>query len=215
MDCQHKSSIWRQLTMEIHNASFLTSSAAPDQCPKPDRPEYAFIGRSNVGKSSLINMITGRNKLAKTSSTPGKTQLINHFNIDDQWYLVDLPGYGYAKAPKKERLKWENFSHQYFQNRPNLMCVFVLIDSRLPPQDSDMNFMYELGKSGIPFVIVFTKIDKLKSAQLGKNLKAFQREMLKAWEAMPSFFSSSATSRHGRSEILRFIGDTNKLYSPL
>lgn len=199
--------------MEIHQASFLTSSAEPSQCPKEDRPEYAFIGRSNVGKSSLINMLTNRNKLAKTSSTPGKTQLINHFDMDGKWYLVDLPGYGFAKVPKRERIKWEKFTLEYFQKRKNLMCAFVLIDSRVSAQRSDLDFMYDLGKMHVPFVIVFTKIDKLKSSQLNKNIQAFHKEMLNTWEVMPPYYLSSASSKHGRQEILQFIGETNKLFS--
>ncbi len=198
--------------MKIKNASFLTSSAELGQCPAADRPEYAFIGRSNVGKSSLINMITDRNSLAKTSGKPGKTQLINHFSIDDEWYLVDLPGYGFAKAPKTQRVKWEKFTHQYFTERESMMCAFVLIDCRVPPQNSDLQFMYELGKDRVPFVIVFTKMDKLKSSQLSKNIQAFQKEMLKTWEIMPRYFITSATSKHGRQEILNFIGETNGLY---
>lgn len=152
--------------MKINQAEFLVSSSDIKQCPKPDKPEYAFIGRSNVGKSSLINMLTERRKLAKTSSSPGKTILINHFIINDAWYLVDLPGYGYAKRSKTERGKWEKMIQKYLLNRTNLLSVFVLIDSRVTPQSNDLEFINWLGMSQIPFVIVFTKADKMKSTQL-------------------------------------------------
>ena len=146
---------------EMREATFVKSSALPSECPRPDRPEYAFIGRSNVGKSSLLNMLTGRNKLAKTSGTPGKTQLINHFDVDGKWYLVDLPGFGYAKVSKKDRSKWMTVTQQYLRSRTNLMCVMMLVDSRIPAQKVDLEFMAWMGEAGLPFVLVFTKVDKL------------------------------------------------------
>ncbi len=196
--------------MEIKNASFLTSSSEPSQCPPENRPEYAFIGRSNVGKSSLINMICGRNHLAKTSGRPGKTQLINHFNIDDSWYLVDLPGYGYAQVSKKERVKWNAFTWIYLQKRENLMCVCVLVDGRIPPQKVDMEFMEELGTRGISFVIIFTKMEKVKVQEKADHIKLFTETMLEIWETMPPYFYSSATSGEGKEEILNFIGKTSE-----
>lgn len=197
--------------MEIEKAEFFTSSSDFHQCPEGDRPEYAFIGRSNVGKSSLINMLCERNKLAKTSGKPGKTQLINHFEVND-WYLVDLPGYGYAKVSKKDRKKFKGMIYNYMAHRENLQCVFVLVDSRIPPQKLDLEFMEWLGKKGIPFVIVFTKIEKLSSAELNKNIKAYKKEMLKVWESMPTYFSSSAHAKLGRESILGLIHETNQYF---
>ncbi|MCB0477747.1 MAG: ribosome biogenesis GTP-binding protein YihA/YsxC [Crocinitomicaceae bacterium] len=196
--------------MEIKSAEFVISNTDISKCPSPDKPEYAFIGRSNVGKSSLINMLTDRKSLAKTSSTPGKTQLINHFIINEEWYLVDLPGYGYAKTSKKNREKWGKFINQYLLKRENLMCVVVLVDSRLTPQKIDMEFMEFLGQNGIPFVIVFTKIDKLSSSAYQKNIAAYKREMLKTWESLPPIFKSSASSGYGKEIFLDFITETNK-----
>ncbi|MCG6188403.1 ribosome biogenesis GTP-binding protein YihA/YsxC [Maribellus maritimus] len=196
--------------MEIKEARFIVSNTDVKKCPKPDRPEYAFIGRSNVGKSSLINMLTDKKSLAKTSGKPGKTQLINHFLINEEWYLVDLPGYGYAKVPKTERLKWEKFLRKYILRRENLYCLFVLIDIRHSPQKADLEFMEWLGVNGIPFVIVFTKADKLKPEEQEKNLKNYQEEMLKTWETMPGFFVTSSTLGKGKSEILNFIETTNR-----
>jgi len=198
--------------MIIKKAEFIKSSTKLADCPKPDLPEYAFIGRSNVGKSSLINMLTDRKNLAKTSSTPGKTQLINHFLIDEKWFLTDLPGYGYAKTSKENRKKWTNMINNFLLKRENLMCVFVLIDSRIPPQKIDLEFMGWLGKKGIPFVITFTKIDKLSSTEVNKNLKKYKSEMLKTWEALPTTFSTSATSKHGKESIINFIDETNRLF---
>ena len=200
--------------MRVINASFLKSSAELEQCPKPDRPEYAFIGRSNVGKSSLINMLCDRNKLAKTSGRPGKTQLINHFDIDEKWYLVDLPGYGFAKVPKTERAKWKKFTWDYLENRANLMCVFVLVDGRIEPQSVDLKFMNELGDKGIPFQIVFTKMEKVKPQEKSEHFNAFSNELLKTWENIPTYFHSSAVSKEGQNEILQFIKQTNPLYDP-
>ncbi|MCL4142226.1 UNVERIFIED_CONTAM: hypothetical protein GTU68_051665, partial [Idotea baltica] len=158
----------------INTVKFFKSSPSLNQCPPPDLPEFAFIGRSNVGKSSLINMLCGRKQIAKTSSTPGKTQLINHFLVDEQWYIVDLPGYGYAKVSKKERLKWKHFIDAYLINRPSLQCVLLLIDVRIPAQKSDIEFANWLGEHGIPFVIVFTKSDKLKAGKLKENLQSIK-----------------------------------------
>jgi len=196
----------------IKTAKFVKSSADFSQCPDPDKPEYAFIGRSNVGKSSLLNFLTNHSKLAKTSSKPGKTQLINHFLINEEWYLVDLPGYGYAKISKSSRIKWEKFTIDYLMKRSNLMCVFVLIDSRIPAQKIDLEFMSELGINNVPFVMVFTKIDKLSSKEKGKFLKAYQKEMLKTWESMPRHFITSTVSKFGREDLLHFIHETNQVF---
>lgn len=195
--------------MKINKAEFVISNTKPDNCPNPDRPEYAFIGRSNVGKSSLINMLTGHSKLAKTSGRPGKTQLINHFMINESWYLVDLPGYGFAKASKSERKKWEEFIQRYLITRKNLVNTFVLIDSRLEPQKIDLEFMEWCGIKGIPFSMVFTKIDKLSSSALQKNLAAYKKEMLKLWEEMPPVFTTSAESKFGQEKLLNYIGQLN------
>lgn len=196
--------------MNIKSAEFVISNTKPENCPKPDMPEYAFIGRSNVGKSSLINMLTGFNSLAKTSGKPGKTQLINHFIINKNWYLVDLPGYGFAKASKGERQKWEEFIQRYLSNRENLVNTFVLIDSRLEPQKIDLEFMSWCGEKGIPFSMVFTKIDKLSSSALQKNMAAYRKEMLKYWEELPPIFTTSAESKFGREKILNYIELWNK-----
>jgi len=195
--------------MQIKSAKFVISNTDPTKCPKSERPEYAFIGRSNVGKSSLINMLTNHKKLAKTSSQPGKTQLINHFLINDEWYLVDLPGYGFAKVMRNQRSKWLSFIREYMLSRKNLYCVMVLIDIRLEPQELDMDFMNWLGVSGIPFAMVFTKADKLGKTQLDKNLAAYRREMLKSWEELPPQFVTSATSEAGRDELLSFVQQIN------
>jgi GTP-binding protein len=191
--------------MKIKTAEFVISNTKPENCPKPDRPEYAFIGRSNVGKSSLINMLTDHSNLAKTSGRPGKTQLINHFLINNSWYLVDLPGYGYAKASKGERKKWEEFIQRYLTKRENLINTFVLIDSRLEPQKIDLEFMSWCGEKGIPFAMVFTKIDKLSSSALQKNVAVYRKEMLKYWEEMPPVFTTSAESKFGQEKLLNYI----------
>ena len=191
--------------MKIISAEFVMSNSNVMKAPKDRIPEYAFIGRSNVGKSSLINYITNNKKLAKTSGTPGKTQLINHFIINDHWYMVDLPGYGFAKVPVKTKIKWEAFISDYILKRENLLNLFVLIDSRLPAQQIDLDFMEWLGIKGIPFSIVFTKIDKLTSSQLNKNLLAYKKEMLKYWEEMPISFTSSASGKFGKDAILNYI----------
>jgi len=197
--------------MEIKQAEFLTSSAKPSQCPKPDKPEYAFIGRSNVGKSSLINMICDRNNLAKTSATPGKTQLINHFTINNNdWYLVDLPGYGYAKVSKTQRKDFKLIIDGYLRHRSNLMCLFILVDIRHKPQKVDTEFMFQMGQWGVPFVIVFTKADKLKPSEVEKNTEEYKKALLEDWEELPQFFVTSATKSEGKDEILSFIEEVNK-----
>jgi GTP-binding protein len=197
--------------MEIKDARFIVSNTDVKKCPRPDKPEYAFIGRSNVGKSSLINMLTGRKSLAKISGKPGKTRLINHFLINEEWYLVDLPGYGYAKIAKKEREKWEKFLRNYILKRENLYNLFVLIDSRHKPQTIDLEFMEWLGISQIPFSIVFTKTDKLKPEELEVSKKNYTTKLLETWEAVPPVFISSAEKGIGREEILRYIGKINTL----
>lgn len=196
--------------MEIKEAQFVMSNTDVEKCPPPDRPEYAFIGRSNVGKSSLINMLTNKKQLAKISGKPGKTRLLNHFLINKEWYLVDLPGYGYAKVPKAERLKWEKMLRNYILKRENLYCLFVLIDSRHPAQQADLDFMEWLGVSQVPFNIIFTKTDKLKPEELEANLKAYEEKMFENWETMPGYFVSSTVSSAGKEEILAFIDEVNK-----
>ena len=197
------------MSMNIKDVHFVMSNSDVRKCPNPDRPEYAFIGRSNVGKSSLINMLMQRKKLAKTSSTPGKTQLVNHYMVNDGWYLVDLPGYGYAKMPLKEKEKLEKIISNYILERKNLVNVFVLIDSRHTPQQIDLEFMEWLGESGIPFTMVFTKSDKLKPAQADKNLSAYAERMLETWEELPMQYLTSAEKGTGRDELLGYIGVLN------
>lgn len=196
--------------MIINSATFVESNTDWSKCPEPNIPEYAFIGRSNVGKSSLINLLTNQKKLAKTSGTPGKTQLINHFLINKSWYLVDLPGYGYAKVSKKDREKFGKLITNYLTKRNNLVNVFLLIDSRHDPQKSDLEFMEFLGKNSIPFTIVMTKIDKLNSSKLGKNLAKYKSELLKTWEVLPPFYTTSAVSKLGAENILSDIDHYNK-----
>ena len=191
--------------MEIKEARFVVSNTDVKKCPPPDKPEYAFIGRSNVGKSSLINRLTNKKTLAKISGKPGKTRLINHYLINEEWYLVDLPGYGYAEVPKKERLKWEQFLKRYILQRENLYCLFVLVDSRHEPQKPDLDFMEWLGISEVPFTIIFTKIDKLKPEELKTNLKKYEEKMFETWETMPGYYISSAETGDGTTEILDFI----------
>lgn len=195
--------------MKIKTASFVISNTDIADCPDDKRPEYAFIGRSNVGKSSLINMLVDNKKLAKISGRPGKTQLINHFIINEEWYLVDLPGYGYAKSSKMNRAKWEKFIVEYLTKREELLNVFVLIDSRLEPQKIDIEFMNWCGEKEIPFSMVFTKIDKLSSSALGKNLAKYKKEMLKSWDALPPTFTTSAVSKFGQERILNYIEQIN------
>lgn len=199
--------------MKINHSEFITSSTKIEQCPKADKPEYAFIGRSNVGKSSLINMITGRKKLVKVSGSPGKTITINHFLINENWYLVDLPGYGYAKRSKSERAKWEKMIRNYILKRTNLLTVFLLVDARHEPQKLDIDFIDWLGISQIPFMIVFTKEDKLKKMQLEKNLQIYKKRLSESWEELPGSFVASSVTGKGKDEILQFISDTNHLFS--
>ncbi|MBJ6109789.1 YihA family ribosome biogenesis GTP-binding protein [Hymenobacter sp. BT523] len=196
--------------MIIHDAQFLTSNSRAELCPAPTLPEYAFIGRSNVGKSSLINMLTERKGLAKTSSSPGKTQLINHFIINEKWYLVDLPGYGYAKVSKTSRAEWTRMINYYLRHRPNLMCVCVLIDSRHSPQAADLAFMEKLGEEGIPFVMVFTKADKQSTAQTKALLADYLKKMSEIWDELPRHFLTSAETGLGRDELLDFIAEVNQ-----
>ena len=191
--------------MKIKSVSFVVSNTDHKKCPEDGLPEFAFIGRSNVGKSSLINLLTGNKKLAKTSSTPGKTQLINHFVINEQWYLVDLPGYGYAKVSKSARSNWEKFIADYLTNRKSLMNIFILLDSRLEPQKIDLEFINWCGEKQLPFVLVFTKIDKLSSSALQRNTSKFKKEMLKTWEDMPPVFTTSSISGFGNEPILNYI----------
>lgn len=195
--------------MEIRSAKYLISSPKVENCPAPTLPEYAFIGRSNVGKSSLINMITGLTKLAKTSSSPGKTQLINHFIINDTWFMVDLPGYGFAKVSQTQRASWEKMIANYLQKRENLVTVFVLIDSRHNPQKLDLEFLRKLGDWGIPFNMVFTKADKSTQRETAKNVRAFIDEMKKEWEFIPRSFVTSTVKMTGRKEILEYIDELN------
>jgi len=199
--------------MKIKTAEFVISNTKLELCPAPTLPEYAFIGRSNVGKSSLINYLVNNKKLSKTSQTPGKTQLINHFLINEKWYLVNLPGYGYVKTSQKNRLKWQGFISDYILQRENLLNLFVLIDSRLPPQKIDLDFMEWLGEKQIPFAIVFTKIDKVNSSTLNKNLMHYKKEMLKYWEVMPPSFSTSAESKIGGEGILKYIAEINETWA--
>jgi GTP-binding protein len=196
--------------MEIRDARFIVSNTEVKKCPEPNLPEYAFIGRSNVGKSSLINKITNKKSLAKTSGNPGKTRLINHFLINNEWFLVDLPGYGYAKVPLAERKKLEQIIRNYILQRENLYCLFVLIDSRHEPQQVDLDFMEWLGISEIPFSIIFTKTDKLKPKELEINLKNYESKMFEKWEVMPGYFISSSETGAGTQEILDFIESINK-----
>lgn len=194
--------------MIIHSADFVSSYVNWQDCPKNNLPEYAFIGRSNVGKSSLINMLTDRNSLAKISNTPGKTQCINFFLINEQWHLVDLPGYGYAKVSKKDREKWLQFTKAYLGQREQLLNVFLLIDARIPPQEIDIDFANWLGGKGIPFSIVFTKNDKPQKTE--KNIAAFTAELLKYWDETPVSFITSSAKRTGREEVLNYIDEINK-----
>ncbi|QEC68145.1 YihA family ribosome biogenesis GTP-binding protein [Panacibacter ginsenosidivorans] len=196
--------------MKIKEAAYVISSPSVEQCPKPDKPEYAFIGRSNVGKSSLINMICGRDALAKISASPGKTKLINHFIVNKEWYLVDLPGYGYAKISQSERKKWEKMIEDYLRKRESLVNIFVLIDSRHMPQKIDIEFVNQLGEWQIPFTLVFTKADKEKPGAVDRHVKAFLDIMRQTWQFLPQSFVTSATKKQGRDEILTFITECNK-----
>ena len=191
--------------MEITSAEFIISNTQVSKCPSPDKPEFAFIGRSNVGKSSLINMLTQRKNLAKTSSTPGKTQTINHFLINKKWYLVDLPGYGYATASKTTKEGWSAMIESYFKKRENLYCTFILIDSRLDPQKKDIEFINWLGGLGIPIALVFTKIDKIKQSELAQSRKKFEARLMNDWEELPPVFITSSEKKTGRDHLLDFI----------
>jgi GTP-binding protein len=193
------------MPMEINSAEFIISNTDIEKCPTPNKPEFAFIGRSNVGKSSLINMLTSRKELAKISSTPGKTQTINHFLINKSWYLVDLPGYGYASVSKSLKENWSHMIESYFKNRTNLYCTFVLIDSRLDPQEKDMDFIKRLGSLGIPIALVLTKTDKLKQSELGKSKNKIEKRLLEDWEELPPLFITSSEKKSGRSAVLEFI----------
>jgi len=194
----------------IKQARFLISNTDVRKCPTPDRPEYAFIGRSNVGKSSLINMLVGQNSLAKVSVKPGKTQLINHFIIDENWYLVDLPGYGYAKIAISVKEKFQKLISRYILERQNLYCLFVLIDIRHSPQQIDVEFITWLGENHIPFAIIFTKADKLGKVSAAKNVAAYTQELKKLWEELPPVLVSSSVDGTGRDEIISFIEKVNK-----
>jgi GTP-binding protein len=196
--------------MIIKSAQYHCSSISINQCPKPVLPEHAFIGRSNVGKSSLINMILNRKRIAKTSRTPGKTQLINHFLVNNEWYLVDLPGYGFTKGTFAYKGYCNKIIKEYIIKRENLLCLFVLIDSRHSPLKNDIKFMEFLGNNQIPFVIVFTKVDKLSVNEFNRNLLNYKKEMLRFWEALPRIFTTSATRRSGREALLNFIEETNQ-----
>jgi GTP-binding protein len=199
--------------MIIHSAAFIKSSPTIKECPAPTKPEFGFIGRSNVGKSSLINMLTGWSKLAKTSVQPGKTRTINHFIVNDSWYLVDLPGYGYAKVPVKLREKWVRATEEYILKRDNLVSLFVLLDTRHKPQRSDLEFMEFLGMNSIPFARVFTKSDKLSALSLDNSIDHYNSEMLKNWESLPVSFITSAIKGNGRDEILNYIEESINNFS--
>jgi GTP-binding protein len=205
--------------MEIISAKYIISSATYKQCPPADKPEYAFIGRSNVGKSSLINMVTGMKGLAKTSGTPGKTQLINHFDIissdKKKWYIVDLPGYGYATVSQKARHNWSNMIESYIRKRENLVCLFVLIDSRHEPQENDLEFLNQLGSWETPFVLVFTKSDKNKPGATKRNVENFLAAMKQNWEETPPYFVTSATDKTGRKQLLDYIGGLTSSFKRL
>jgi len=194
----------------IRSATFVKSSAKVEQLPSPELPEFAFIGRSNVGKSSLINMLVGQKELAHTSSNPGKTQTINHYLIDKNWYLVDLPGYGYAKVARSMRTEWQKTLEKYILTRENLMNVFVLVDSRIPPQESDLTFINRLGERGIPLSVVFTKCDKIGKVVLEDNIGKFREAMLQFWEETPPFFITSAEKGTGKEELLTYVAGALK-----
>jgi len=207
--------------MNVTKATYLISSPSVDKCPKPDRPEYAFIGRSNVGKSSLINMLCNNSKLAKISNTPGKTQLINHYIIESttsksnktNWYLVDLPGYGYAKRSQQQRKQWSRMIEDYLRKRKNLVNIFVLIDARHEPQQIDFDFINDLGEWQLPFTIAFTKADKEKPGAVERNVKLFFEKMKETWQFLPQYFITSAISKQGKEEILDFINQLNKEFN--
>lgn len=199
--------------MIIKSAEYVQSVTDWKKCPSPTLPEYAFIGRSNVGKSSLINMLVRNNKLAKTSSKPGKTQTINHFLINKDWYLVDLPGYGYASISKTMREKWQKMINDYLVCRENLQLVFVLVDSRLEPQKIDIDFINGLGESGVPFSIIFTKTDKLSASKVQGNVQRFKNKLMETWEELPFMLLTSSETGKGRDEVLQYIEEINTNYS--
>lgn len=199
--------------MKIKSANFIISNSDVEKCPKELLPEYAFIGRSNVGKSSLINMLMDRKNLAKTSGRPGKTQLINHFKVNDNWFLVDLPGYGYARVSKKDKKTFQKYITNYFEQRKQLVCSFVLVDIRHEPQKVDMEFMEWMGENGIPFCIIFTKADKLKPKVIEKNVDTYMQKLLEGvWEEAPQYFVTSSSKTVGRDKVLGFIEDINTQY---
>lgn len=196
--------------MIIRKATFLQSNTKIDKLPAANKPEYAFIGRSNVGKSSLINMLTNKKQLAKTSSTPGKTITINHFVINDEWYLVDLPGYGFAQRSKKDRESWKVMLDNYIRNRKNLISMFVLVDSRIEPQKIDLEFISHLGELQMPFGIIFTKIDKINNTTLEKNLEVYKTKLAEEWEEFPPIFITSSEKEIGKDEVLNYIESLNQ-----
>lgn len=196
--------------MIITKAEFVISNSDVSKCPKEPLPEYAFIGRSNVGKSSLINMLTNNKNLAKTSGRPGKTQLINHFKINNNWFLVDLPGYGYARVSKTTKKVFQKFITQYFEKRKQLVCAFVLVDVRHEPQKIDLEFMQWLGENSIPFCIVFTKADKLKPTVIERNVEIYKKILLETWEQMPPYFVTSSENKTGKEELLGYIEQVNE-----
>ncbi|MFA6260649.1 MAG: ribosome biogenesis GTP-binding protein YihA/YsxC [Bacteroidia bacterium] len=196
----------------ISTSVFLQSCAAYTECPRPDKPEFAFIGRSNVGKSSLINMLCNHKGLAKVSGTPGKTVSINHFLINDTWYWVDLPGYGYAKRSRNLREAWETAMRDYFLNRENLMTVFVLVDSRIPPQKADLDLINNLGEHAVPLTLVFTKIDKNSKNETSRNIAAFNKALLESWEELPPSFHTSSIEKTGRNELISYIKQIAKTF---
>ncbi len=198
--------------MTITEAEFLQSNSSYKKCPEALFPEYAFIGRSNVGKSSLINMLVNQKKLALTSSRPGKTQLINHFMVNKRWYLVDLPGYGFAKVSKTSREKWAKMIFDYLEFRENLMVVFLLIDSRIPPQQIDLDFIQKLATMGLPFVLTFTKTDKVSNNIVNQTISSYRKILSENWETLPQMFITSSEKKVGREEILDYISACNKLY---
>jgi len=196
----------------ISRVTFIGSNTSPEKCPEPILPEYAFIGRSNVGKSSLINMLANRQNIARTSVQPGKTQTINHYLVDNSWYMVDLPGYGYAKVSKKSREKWLDFSTGYLESRKNLMTLFILIDSRLEPQPIDLEFIDLAGEMSLPIALVYTKTDKLKQGELPKKIARIEQALHETWESIPLSFKVSSRTKTGRDELLGYIHTTNKLF---
>ena len=201
--------------MEIKQVKFVKSSADLAGCPEGPFPEFVFTGRSNVGKSSLINMIVNRNEMARTSSNPGKTITINHYLIEDKWYLVDLPGYGYARRSKTLRSKWEDSMEDYIKNREQLQLVFILVDSRIDPQNKDLDFINSVADWGIPLAVIFTKTDKNKQSDTVKNINKFKTELLKSWEELPLMFETSSLKKRGREAILNFISECTKNYYSL